>query len=166
MLMNIKKLKQRNYLKINSKTHAKKNANPFIRDMLEAPLQVIDEEIKRKEILDKVWTILSNKHEFYLIDMDKDEETQGQLLDLTEDIHKYYGKTSGLKQALKSNAYDHKRDYLRILKFILKRNGYTLYAKRCYRSSLEGEKKWTQKYTICSGDIKCAFNIPTSEKRT
>jgi hypothetical protein len=54
------------------------------------------------EVFDKVWSILSrslsNRHEFYLSDMDKDVEMQQKLLDLAEDIQKYYDKTGGLKK--------------------------------------------------------------------
>lgn len=110
------------------------------------PRQTKDTKYEKNQeaIVNELWSILENKKEVYLCDMDSNEKLKEGVMRLREDITKYYS-TKGMKQSFTSEAYDHDRDYLRLIKFVFKKHGYNVYSSRCM---IPGEKRWTQKYTI------------------
>lgn len=82
-------------------------------------------QTEREEICNKLLSIVGN--EFYLCDIDADEEKQQAILALKEEIPKYFavGKMSSFKKT-----FDPKRDYLNMLKCVLKQQGFIVESKR------------------------------------
>jgi hypothetical protein len=102
-------------------------------------------EKQQKEIIDKLFSIIDNTRTFILYNLDNDEKKQKEIIELGEDIKKYYSCSScrGI------NIPDCKRPYLSIIRFLLKKNGYDFYSKDYSINQGEGEKLIrTKKYKI------------------
>ena len=78
---------------------------------------------EREEICKKLLEIVDT--EFYLYDLDNDSEKQAAILALKDDIQKFFviGTIAAFRPCL---ANDVKRDYLNILRAILKQQGFTM----------------------------------------
>lgn len=82
-------------------------------------------EIQQIETLDKLLKIIDvsiDKYVFTLYDLDNNEEKINKILELKDDIRKYYSSSccSGV------NTKECKRPYLSIIRYILKHHNYTM----------------------------------------
>lgn len=99
---------------------------------------------EREEICNKLLSIVGN--EFYLCDIDADEEKQQAILALKDEIPKYF-VVSGMSSFKKG--FDPKRDYLNIIKGVLKQQGYIIESKRTNKKlNNHGLVQITSKYEI------------------
>ena len=99
---------------------------------------------EQQEIINKLFQILGDKR-FILYELDNNEKKQKEIIELGEDIKKYYSCSTcrGI------NIPDCKRPYLSIIRFLLKKNGYEFYSKD-YSINQGDDKKYirTKKYNI------------------
>ena len=73
---------------------------------------------EQQEILDKLLTVLNynNDYTFYLYDLDNKTKLQESIINLSDDIRKYYPSSS----CMGVNGKKCKRPYLSIIRYILK----------------------------------------------
>lgn len=101
-------------------------------------------KLQRENICNKLIEIVEN--EFYLCDLDADISKQNAIMELKDEILKYFA-VSGISTFKKS--FDTKRDYLSLVKGILKQQGYTIVIKRANKKINDhGLVQQTSKYTI------------------
>lgn len=81
---------------------------------------------------------------FLLSDLDENQELQAKILALGEDIRKYYPASS----CIGVNGRDCKRQYLSIIRFILKHHGRELYSNDHTLKLGDKQYKKTKKYKI------------------
>jgi hypothetical protein len=84
-------------------------------------------EKERKEILNKIINILGmsdSDMKFYLWDLDNNLEKQTQIMDLKDDISKYF--TSKTSSVFRKADDETKRSYLSLLKVVFKEMGYEI----------------------------------------
>ncbi len=101
---------------------------------------------EREEMCKKLIEIVGT--EFYLCDFDEDTEKQNTILALKDDIQKIFAVSSisAYKPTLMN---DVKRDYLNIVRSILKQQGYNVESKNSYKKiNNDGMFKKTIKYKI------------------
>jgi hypothetical protein len=101
---------------------------------------------EREEICKKLLEIVGT--EFYLCDLDNDPEKQAAILALKDDIQRCFsvGCISSFKPNLKDIV---KRDYLNVVRSILKQQGYTFEGKDSFKKMPEnGTFKKTMRYRI------------------
>ena len=97
---------------------------------------------EREEICEKLIAIVGN--EFYLCDLDADVEKQQAILALKDEIPKYFA-VSALAPYKKT--IDVKREYLNLVRGVLKLNGYSVESKTACKLD-NNEIKGTTKYFI------------------
>ncbi len=101
-------------------------------------------QTEREEICNKLLSIVGN--EFYLCDIDADEEKQQAILALKEEIPKYFA-VSGMSSFKKG--FNPKRDYLNMVKCVLRHQGYTVNAMKANKKLNDhGLNQQTSKYNI------------------
>ena len=106
---------------------------------------------EREEICKKLLEIVGT--EFYLCDLDNDPEKQAAILALKDDIQKCFviGTIAAFRPCL---ANDVKRDYLNILRAILKQQVYTMEGKNNFKKLNDGGAfQKTIKYKIFRDNI-------------
>jgi hypothetical protein len=103
---------------------------------------------EREEICQKIISIieLDESQSFYLCELDNDLKKQQNILDLKEDIQKYFAVSS--ISPFKSNITTTKRDYLNIVRGILKQQNYKFISNNCVMKNEDGTKKKTTKYFV------------------
>ena len=101
---------------------------------------------EREEICKKLIEIVGT--EFFLSDLDEDAEKQTTILGLKDEIQKVFAVSS--ISTIKPNLKDIvKRDYLNLVRGILKQQGYTFEGKNTFKKiNDEGLFKKTMKYKI------------------
>ena len=101
---------------------------------------------EREEICKKLIEIVGT--EFFLSDLDEDAEKQTTILGLKDEIQKVFAVSS--ISTFKPNLKDIvKRDYLNLVRGILKQQGYTFEGKNTFKKiNDEGLFKKTMKYKI------------------
>jgi hypothetical protein len=101
---------------------------------------------EREEICKKLIAIVGT--EFFLSDLDEDAEKQNNILALKDEIQKVFAVSS--ISTFKPNLKDIvKRDYLNLVRGILKQQGYTFEGKNSFKKiNDEGLFKKTMKYKI------------------
>jgi len=101
---------------------------------------------EREEICSKIISILELKEDgtFLLCDLDADLEKQNKLLDMKEEIQKYFACST--ISSFKPN-FECKRPYLNIVRSILRKQGY-MYIGNDYTIKIDGIPKKTIKYLI------------------
>jgi hypothetical protein len=101
---------------------------------------------EREEICKKLIAIVGT--EFFLSDLDEDAEKQTTILGLKDEIQKVFAVSS--ISTFKPNLKDIvKRDYLNLVRAILKQQGYTFEGKNTFKKiNDEGIFKKTMKYKI------------------
>jgi hypothetical protein len=101
-------------------------------------------KLQRENICNKLLEIVGN--EFYLCDLDADISKQNAIMELKDDILKYFA-VSEISTFKKS--FNAKRDYLSLIKCILKQQGYTVISKKANKKINDhGLVQQTSKYTI------------------
>ena len=100
---------------------------------------------EREDICNKLIEIVGT--EFMLHDLDNDEAKQTAITALKDDIQKFFTISSiaSFRPCLMS---DVKRDYLNIVKAILRQQGYTFQRRECLKTFENGMLKRTTKYNI------------------
>lgn len=98
---------------------------------------------EREEICKKLLEIVGT--EFYLCDLDNDPEKQAAILALKDDIQKCFAVSS--MSTFKPSHTDVKKDYLNIVRTILRQQGYSVIGRGTSLRTGE-EIKRTQKYII------------------
>lgn len=102
---------------------------------------------ERKEVCDKMLKILqlNDDNAFILCKLEDDEDKQKQIMDLADDIRKFYVGSDVASLRVGSTL---KRKYLNIIRYLLKQNGYNLKSIN-YRYPVEkGLYKNTRKYKV------------------
>jgi hypothetical protein len=100
---------------------------------------------ERENICNKLLSIVGN--EFYLCDLDNDKVKQTQIIELKPDIQKYFAVSS--MSAFKPNLQDNvKREYVNIVRGILRKQGYTFESKNIYKKINNENYVKTVKYNI------------------
>ncbi len=101
---------------------------------------------ERKQILDKMFEIvgLNDKNYFYSTDINNSNEIQTQILDMSDDIKKYYATSSW---SVFKNSIDVENVALSIIKSLLKENNIS-YVSTTQKKVINGKKKITTLYTI------------------
>ena len=102
---------------------------------------------ERKDVCDKMLNILQldDNNSFILCKLEDDEEKKKQIMDLAEDIRKFYVGSEVASLRVGSSL---KRKYLNVIRYLLKQNGYKLIASN-YRYPVEkGLYKNTRKYKV------------------
>jgi hypothetical protein len=97
---------------------------------------------EREEICEKLIAIVGN--EFYLCDLDADVTKQQEILALKDEIPKFFavGTMAPYKKTI-----DVKRDYLNILRGVLRMQGYNFEGKSTYKKD-DNKSLKTTKYFI------------------
>ena len=98
---------------------------------------------EREEICKKLLEIVGT--EFYLYDLDNDPEKQAAILALKDDIQNCFAVSS--MSTFKPSLTDVKKDYLNIVRTILRQQGYSVIGRGTSLRTGE-EIKRTQKYII------------------
>lgn len=98
---------------------------------------------EREEICKKLLEIVGT--EFYLNDLDNDPEKQAAILALKDDIKQFFAVSS--MSTFKPSLIDVKKDYLNIVRTILRQQGYCVIG-RGVSSRIGEEIRRTQKYII------------------
>jgi hypothetical protein len=103
---------------------------------------------EREDICDKIINIIgvNESGSFLLCDLENDINKQQSILDLKEDIQKFFAVSS--MNSFKPNIQSTRRDYLNIIRGILKQQHYTFISNGCYIKNEDGSKKKTTKYFI------------------
>ncbi len=99
---------------------------------------------EREAICNKLIEIVGT--EFYLYDLDNNPEKQAAIIALKDDIQKFFAVSRIL--TFKPGLSVVKRDYLNIVKAILKQQGYTFQRRECFQTFENGMLKRTTKYNI------------------
>jgi hypothetical protein len=101
---------------------------------------------EQQEILDRLLNILNynNDYTFYLYDLDNKTELQENIINLSDDIKKYYPSSS----CMGVNGKNCKRPYLSIIRYILKYHNKELYFMDFTLEIENGETTRTKKYKI------------------
>ena len=112
----------------------------------EMPQSVIDAQNEREEICNKIITILELKEDntFLLYELDDDIEKQNKILELKEEIQKYFACST--ISSFKPN-FDCKRPYLNIIRSILRKQNYNFIGND-YTIKINNIPKKTIKYVI------------------
>ncbi len=99
--------------------------------------------VEREEICQKLIAIVGT--EFYLCDLDADTEKQQAILALKDEIPKYFavGALSSYKKTV-----DVKRDYLNVVRGVLRMHGYNFEGKSTYKKESNDQMVKTTKYFI------------------
>ena len=105
-------------------------------------------KIEREEICKKIIDILKldANHSFLLSDLDTDTEKQTAILNMKEEIQKCFAVSS--ISAFKPSLTDVKRDYLNIVRGILRQQGYIFVGSAIEMKIDDDNFKRTQKYMI------------------
>jgi hypothetical protein len=102
-------------------------------------------QTEREDICNKILNILElNNGTFLLYDLDNDIEKQNKLLDMKEEIQKYFACST--ISSFKPN-FDCKRPYLNIVRSILRQQKYTFIGND-FTIKIENVPKKTIKYVI------------------
>jgi hypothetical protein len=102
-------------------------------------------QTEREDICNKILNILElNNGTFLLYDLDNDIEKQNKLLDMKEEIQKYFACST--ISSFKPN-FDCKRPYLNIVRSILRQQNYTFIGND-FTIKIENVPKKTIKYVI------------------
>ncbi len=103
-------------------------------------------EKEQQEILDKLLEILNynNDYTFYLYDLDNKIKLQESIIDLSNDIRKYYPSSS----CMGINGKKCKRPYLSIIRYIIKFHNKELYFMDYTLEIENGKTIRTKKYKI------------------
>jgi hypothetical protein len=102
-------------------------------------------QTEREDICNKILNILElNNSTFLLYDLDNDIEKQNKLLDMKEEIQKYFACST--ISSFKPN-FDCKRPYLNIVRSILRQQNYTFIGND-FTIKIENVPKKTIKYVI------------------
>jgi|UniRef100_A0A6C0LT67 hypothetical protein len=102
-------------------------------------------QTEREDICNKILNILElNNGTFLLHDLDNDIEKQNKLLDMKEEIQKYFACST--ISSFKPN-FDCKRPYLNIVRSILRQQNYTFIGND-FTIKIENVPKKTIKYVI------------------
>ena len=100
---------------------------------------------EREEICKKLIAITGS--EFLLADIDEDAEKQNNILSLKDEIQKVFA-VSRIVSFRPAMLNDVKRDYLNVVRGILKQQGYTFEGSDCLKTYENGFLKRTTKYRI------------------
>jgi hypothetical protein len=100
---------------------------------------------EREEICKKLIEIVGT--EFFLSDLDEDAEKQTTILGLKDEIQKVFA-VSRIVSFRPAMLNDVKRDYLNVVRGILKQQGYTFEGSDCFKTYENGLFKRTTKYRI------------------
>jgi len=102
---------------------------------------------EREDICDKIITILDLKedHTFLLCQLDEDIEKQNKILELKEEIQKYFACST--ISSFKPN-FECKRPYLNIIRSILRKQNYTFVGDDIFFRKQDGTYIKTMKYKI------------------
>jgi hypothetical protein len=105
---------------------------------------------EREEICKKIIDIIGT--DFFLCDLEDSVEKQQAILALKDDIQKYFAASaiSPFKPYLDGTV---KRDYLIIIKYILKQLGYTIQSNSYLRSESSGLFRRTTRYKIVKDEL-------------
>lgn len=104
---------------------------------------------EREAICNKLIEIVGT--EFYLYDLDNDPEKQAAIIALKDDMQKFFA-ISTIASFRPCLMNDVKRDYLTILRAILKQENYKMEGKSCFKKiNNEGGFQKTIKYKIFRG---------------
>jgi len=100
---------------------------------------------EREEMCKKLIEIVGT--EFLLSDLDENVEKQNEILSLKDEIQKIFAvsRIVSFRSALMS---DVRRDYLNVVRGILKQQGYTFEGSECLKTYENGFLKRTTKYRI------------------
>jgi hypothetical protein len=100
---------------------------------------------EREEICKKLIQIVGT--EFFLSDLDEDAEKQTEILALKDEIQKVFAvsKIVSFRPSLLEGV---RRDYLNVVRGILKQQGYTFEGSDCLKTYENGFLKRTTKYRI------------------
>lgn len=102
-------------------------------------------QTEREDICNKLINILElNNGTFILYDLDKDIEKQNKILDMKDEIHKYFACST--ISSFKPN-FDCKRPYLNIIRSILRKQNYTFIGND-FTMKIDNVPKKTIKYII------------------
>ena len=103
--------------------------------------------IEREEVCKKLIDIiqLDSHHSFLLSEFDADIEKQTAILNMKEEIQKYFACSE--ISSFKPN-FECKRPYLNIIRGILRKQGYTFVGSAIVIKLATGEYKSTKKYHI------------------
>ena len=102
-------------------------------------------QTEREDICNKLLNILElNNGTFILYDLDKDIEKQNKILDMKDEIHKYFACST--ISSFKPN-FDCKRPYLNIVRSILRKQKYTFIGND-FTMKIDNVPKKTIKYII------------------
>ena len=104
-------------------------------------------KVEREEICKKLIDILNldDKHSFILCELDEDIEKQTTILNMKEEIQKYFACSE--ISSFKPN-FECKRPYLNIVRGILRKQGYTFLSTHFDIKLENGNYKSTNKYII------------------
>ena len=104
-------------------------------------------QTEREAICNKIITILELKNDntFLLCELDDNIEKQNQILELKEEIKKYFACST--ISSFKPN-FDCKRPYLNIVRSILRQQGYTFDCGTTFTKVESGMYKTSTKYKI------------------
>ena len=104
-------------------------------------------QIEREEICKKIINILclNEDNTFLLYDLDNDYEKQNKILEMKEEIQKFFACST--ISSFKPN-FPCKRPYLNIIRSILRQQGYTIEGKDCEFKIGENLYQRTIKYKI------------------
>jgi hypothetical protein len=100
---------------------------------------------EREEICKKLIAIVGST--FLLCEMDENEEKQTSILALKDEIQKVFA-VSKIVSFRPSLLNDVKRDYLNVVRGILKQQGYTFEGSDCFKTYENGFLKRTTRYNI------------------
>jgi hypothetical protein len=102
-------------------------------------------QTEREEICNKIITILKLKEDnsFLLCELDEDVEKQNKILELKEEIKKYFACST--ISSFKPN-FECKRPYLNIIRSILRKQNYTFIGDDIFFRKLDGTYIKTMKY--------------------
>jgi len=102
-------------------------------------------QTEREEICNKIITILKLKEDnsFLLCELDEDVEKQNKILDLKEEIKKYFACST--ISSFKPN-FECKRPYLNIIRSILRKQNYTFIGDDIFFRKQDGTYIKTMKY--------------------
>jgi len=99
---------------------------------------------EREELCKKLIDIVGT--EFLLCDLDEDAEKQASILALKDEIQKCFAVSS--ISAFKPSLTDVKRDYLNIVRSVIRKQGYIFIGSAVVLKMENGESKSTKKYNI------------------
>jgi hypothetical protein len=103
---------------------------------------------EREEICNKIIELVGT--EFLLANLDDNQELQQKIRDLKPDIQKYYAVSS--LAVFRSNFPVVKRDYLNLIRFVIRQHGYKFINQEHIINGENGFIKRTVKYNIYNSE--------------